>query len=165
MLLFVIDKKISWRPYNVLNNFWLVQKLTKLVMASYEGTITKMEGNTLMMWARDIHKFIEWSPVCSPQKYLEIIGLRLASLRGKDFTTVMDFYCKKLRFFGLNKQPCIYYIKKTPQDKIREFERRLLQFCRPEVYRKLTAGNMGPNPVKWSCDHIKTSRFWWVFLT
>ena len=136
------------------------EKLTNLVTTSYDGTITKMETNTLMMWARDIHKFIEWSPACSPQKYLEIVGLRLASLKGKDFTELMNFYCKKLRFFGLSKQPCIYYIEKTPHDKIREFERRLVQFCRPEVYKKLTSGTVSPRPVKWSCDYIKTSRYW-----
>lgn len=106
-------------------------------------------------------KFIDWGPNCSPEKYLEIIGLRLASLRGKDFSAAMNFYCKKLRFYGLkSKQPCIYYIEKTPREKIREFERRLVQFCRPEVYKKLKSSEGPSRPVKWSCDYVKSTRFW-----
>jgi len=44
------------------------EKMTNLVTGSYGGPLSKMDTNTLMMWARDIHKFIEWSPNCSPQK-------------------------------------------------------------------------------------------------
>ena len=137
------------------------EQLTSLITRSYEENISSAEVNTMMVWSRDIHKFIEWGPNCSPQKYLEIIGLRLASLRGKDFTEVMNFYCKKLRFFGLSKQPCVYYIEKTPREKIREFEKRLVQFCRPEVYKKLSSTKDSKmKKVKWSCDDGKTSRYW-----
>lgn len=54
---------------------------------------------------------------------------------------VMNMYCKKLKFLGVRKLDCIYYNEKTSIEKIREIERRLVKFCRPEVYEKFVVGN------------------------
>jgi hypothetical protein len=53
----------------------------------------------------------------------------------------MNMYCKKLKFLGVRKLDCIYYNEKTSIEKIREIERRLVKFCRPEVYEKFVVGN------------------------
>ena len=53
----------------------------------------------------------------------------------------MTMYCKKLKFLGVRKLDCIYYTEKTSIEKIREIERRLVKFCRPEVYEKFVVGN------------------------
>ena len=55
--------------------------------------------------------------------------------------SVMNMYCKKLKFLGVRKLDCIYYNEKTSIEKIREIERRLVKFCRPEVYEKFVVGN------------------------
>ena len=87
---------------------------------------TKEKNNTFTIWARDVHKYIEWSPSCSPQKYLSIVESRL-DLR----SNTIEALGKKLQNFGLNRQPCIYFSEKTPRDKIPDLEAHLVEFCRP----------------------------------
>ena len=39
---------------------------------------SKEKYNSFTLWTRDIHKYIEWSPVCSPKKFIAIIESRRA---------------------------------------------------------------------------------------
>ena len=37
---------------------------------------SKEKMNDFTIWTRDIHKYLEWSPSCSPKKYLSIVESR-----------------------------------------------------------------------------------------
>jgi len=115
------------------------------------------------LWAADIHKFVDWNENCSPEKYLDLVKMRVGCSETKDITQMMNMYCKKLKFLGVRKLDCIYYNEKTSIEKIREIERRLVKFCRPEVYEKFVVGNDifstdVETKFRWTCDEVKTSR-------
>jgi len=116
---------------------------------------SKEKHNAFTLWTRDLLKYADWSSNCSPKKFIAIVQSRLDTR-----ANTIEALGKKLQHFGLNRQPCLYYTERTPRDKIDELEQRLVEFCRPEVFRKLEQndGNRRRD-IKWSCDNENKSRY------
>ncbi|CAG5113246.1 Oidioi.mRNA.OKI2018_I69.chr2.g7370.t1.cds [Oikopleura dioica] len=136
------------------------ERMVKIVWTEDKGVHMK---SICGLWAADIHKFVDWNENCSPEKFLDLVKMRVGCSETKDITQMMNMYCKKLKFLGVRKLDCIYYNEKTSIEKIREIERRLVKFCRPEVYEKFAVGNDIFNTdvetkFRWTCDDVKTSR-------
>ena len=116
---------------------------------------SKEKYTCLNIWTRDVHKYIEWSSTCSPARFLDIIESRLDNKQSNSIGSLS----KKLQNFGFGRQACIYYTQRTPRDKIKELESRLVEFCRPEVHRKLQQGDKNERVIRWSCDDKNTQRY------
>ena len=136
------------------------EKILKLV-ENYRGPNgmdsildSKEKYTSLTIWTRDIHKYIEWSVTCSPHRFLNIVESRLDNK-----STSVGSLSKKLQNFGFGRQACIYYTERTPRDKMKELESRLVEFCRPEVHRKLQHGDKNERVIRWSCDDKNEQRY------
>lgn len=116
---------------------------------------SKEKYTSLTIWTRDIHKYIEWSVTCAPSRFLNIVESRLDNK-----SSSVGSLSKKLQNFGFGRQACIYYTERTPRDKMKELESRLVEFCRPEVHRKLQQhGDKNDRVIRWSCDDKNEQRY------